>query len=198
MSFFSKIFKNLNPVKLVSDLVGGTLGNVLKIATTVVEGIASGRKFGDILKDVAKQVAVLAVKAAITYFTGGTAGLFINKIIDGAQGLLGKVAEKVLSSTVLSKTVTSFLANKITEFGKSLTTDWFKKQLTDLVLNATGLKSAEEQLDKSKLDPARLTSSIAALFQSHSEEAISEADRSQTLYSLDASYRPQVQDGFDA
>ncbi|HCF56377.1 MAG TPA: hypothetical protein DFS52_00060 [Myxococcales bacterium] len=198
MSLLGKIFNKINPVKLAGDLIGGTLGKVVKIATTVVEGIATGRKFGDILKDVGKQVAVLAIQAAVTYFTGGTAGLFINKLIDGAQGIIGKVAAKVAASTLLSKTVTNWAANKLTEFGRSLTTDLVRKQLTDLVVNTLGLKDAQQQLDANAVKSERLAEAIIKFFGEQAERSLSAEDRAQTLYSLDSSYRLQFRDGFEA
>ncbi|MGI5861068.1 MAG: hypothetical protein ACOX6T_03315 [Myxococcales bacterium] len=198
MSFLGKVFNKLNPVKLAGDLIGGTLGKVVKIATTVVEGIATGRKFGDILKDVAKQVAVLAIQAAVTYFTGGTAGLFINKLIDSAQGILGKVAAKVAASTLLSKTVTSWAANKITEFSQSLTTDFVRKQLTDLVVKTLGLKDAQQQLEANAVKSEQLAQAIIRFFTEQAERSLSAEDRAQTLYTLDSSYRLQFSDGFDA
>jgi hypothetical protein len=198
MSFFGKIFNKINPVKLAVDLVGGTIGKALRIATTVVEGIASGRKFGDILKDVGKQVAVLAVEAAITYFTGGTAGLFINKVIYQAQGILGKVAAKVAASTLLSKTVTQWAAKKITDFSASLTTDLVRKQLTDLVVDTLGLKDAQQQLERNAVKDQKLAEALVSFFAAQAEKSISEDDRSQTVYSLDPNARVQFTDGFDA
>lgn len=179
MGFLSKVFKTLNPLKLVGDVLGGWVGNVIKIASTVVTDLAQGKKFGEILKDVAKDVAVLAIKIAITAFTGGTAGLFINQIIDRASGLLGQVAGKILTST-LAKPVASWAAGKIEGFASSLSSDFVRSQLTRIVLDATGLKSSSDQLDRNAIDVAQLERRVSELFSKQAARYLS-----QTQYSLD-------------
>ncbi len=183
MSFLSKVFKTLNPLKLVGDVLGGWVGNVIKIASTVVTDIAQGKKFGDILKDVAKDVAVLAVKIAITAFTGGTAGLFINSIVDRAAGILGQVAGKVLAST-LAKPVANWAAGKITQLAGSLTSDLVRSQLTRIVLDVTGLKSASDQMDRASLDAEQLERRVAELFARQVTRSFSRNELDQTQYSL--------------
>jgi len=186
MGFLYKIFKTLNPLKLAGDVIGGWVGNVIKIASTVVTDIAQGKKFGDILKDVAKDVAVLSVKIAITAFTGGTAGLFINSIVDKAAGILGQVAGKVLAST-LAKPVASWVAGKITGYASSLTSDYVRNQLTRIVLDVTGLKSASEQLDRASLDSAQLERRVAELFARQVTRTFSKNELDQTQFSLNTS-----------
>ena len=139
MSVLSSIAKNFNPTQLVSGIVGGTVGKVAGLAANVVSGIARGKSFGEIMKTLLKDVASLAITAAVTYFTGGTAGLFINSLLDQAKGLLGKVAAQVASSA-LAKPVAHWVSSQITGFAETLTQDLVRKELTRLVLGATGLK----------------------------------------------------------
>lgn len=151
MGLFSSIVKNLNPVKLVSNLVGGTLGKVLSVATNIVTGIAQGKSFKEIMKQALKDIMVLAISAAITYFTGGTASVFINAVLDQAKGMLGQVAAKVATNAVLDKAVSGWLAGQINKFGEKLTTDLVRKQLTSVVLDVTGLKDDQQRLESHHL-----------------------------------------------
>lgn len=183
MGLLSKVFQSLNPLKLAGDLLGGWVGNVLKIASTVVSDLAQGKKFGDIIKDVAKDVAVLAVKIAITAFTGGTAGLFINQIIDRAGGILGQVAGKLLTST-LARPVANWAAQKVTGLASSLTTDFVRSGLTRIVLDATGLTSTSDALDRSRLDSALLERRVAELFAKQVTRTFTKHDLAQTQFSL--------------
>lgn len=151
MGFLSSLVKNLNPVKLVSNIVGGTLGKVLSVATNIVTGIAQGKSFKEIMKQALKDIMVLAISAAITYFTGGTASLFVNAVLDQVKGMIGQVAAKVATNAVLDKAVSGWLAGQITKFGEKLTTDLVRKQLTSVVLDVTGLKDDQQRLEGNHL-----------------------------------------------
>lgn len=183
MGFLSSIAKHLNPVKLVSSVIGGTLGKVVSIAANVVTGIAQGKSFGDIMKGVLRDVASLAISAAITYFTGGTASLFINGLLDQAKGILGDVAGKVAASA-LAKPVSSFLSSQITRFADSLTTDLVRRQLTNVVLDATGLKDEHARLEHTHLQALASGNTFATFLNAHFEASTSASVRSATLETL--------------
>ena len=155
MGFLGNVHKAFNPIKLLTDGLGGWVGNIARIATTVISGLASGRPINQILKDVLKDVVALAIKMAITAFTGGTAGLFINQLVDKMQGILGDVAGKVLASG-LSKPIAAAAANTIQGFAKSLSTDVVRKQISDVVLSATGLPNEDAYLDPKRINQEKL------------------------------------------
>lgn len=160
MSFLGGILKNLNPLKLVTDAIGGWAGNLARIAGAVVQGIASGKPLGDILKDVLKEAVALAVKMAVTAFTGGTAGLFINSIVDKLQGVLGGVAAKVLESG-LSKPVAEFFSKQIGNLATSVTSDAVRSQISNVVLSATGLPNENAYLDPKMIDTDKITQGLS-------------------------------------
>jgi hypothetical protein len=184
MSLFSSIVKNLNPVKLVSNLVGGTLGKVLAVATNIVTGIAQGKSFKEIMKQALKDVMVLAISAAITYFTGGTAGVFVNAVLDQAKGLLGQVAAKVATNTILDKAVSGWLSGQITKFGEKLTTDLVRKQLTSVVLDVTGLKDDAQQLEANHLALLQKSVQMNDFLGTVFEQVTSPSTQGATLASL--------------
>ena len=183
MSVLSSIAKNFNPTQLVSGIVGGTVGKVAGLAANVVSGIAQGKSFGEIMKTLLKDVASLAITAAVTYFTGGTAGLFINSLLDQAKGLLGKVAAQVASSA-LAKPVAHWVSSQITGFAETLTQDLVRKELTRLVLGATGLKDEHDQLEQSHLDALARSDVFATFLQSKFDETVPTHSRDATASSL--------------
>jgi hypothetical protein len=160
MGFLGNVLNTLNPIKLLTDSVGGWLGNITRIATTVIAGLATGRPISEILKDVVKDVVALAIKMAITTFTGGTAGLFINTLVDKMQGVLGQVAAKVLTSG-LSKPLAEMAAKSIEGFAGSLTSDAVRSQISSVVLSAAGLPNEQATLDPKSLDLGRLSSGLS-------------------------------------
>lgn len=184
MGLFSSIVKNLNPVKLVSNLVGGTLGKVLAVATNIVTGIAQGKPFKEIMKQALKDVMVLAISAAITYFTGGTASVFVNAVLDQAKGLLGQVAAKVATNTILDKAVSGWLGGQITKFGEKLTTDLVRKQLTSVVLDVTGLKDDAQQLESNHLALLQKSTQMSDFLGTLFEQVTPASTQSATLASL--------------
>ena len=196
MGLLSSIAKNLNPVKLVSNLVGGTLGKVLSVATNIVTGIAQGKSFGEIMKQALKDIAVLAISAAITYFTGGTASVFINAVLEQAKGLIGQVAAKVATNALLDKAVSGFLANQITKFGEQLTGDLARKMLTDVVLKATGLKDDQQQLEAMHLDMLKKSVDMQNVLGSIFEAVTPASTQAATLASISNSVGRPV-DAFD-
>ena len=196
MGLLSSIAKNLNPVKLVSNLVGGTLGKVLSVVTNIVTGIAQGKSFGEIMKQALKDIAVLAISAAITYFTGGTASVFINAVLDQAKGLLGQVAAKVATNAILDKAVSGWLAGQITKFGEKLTTDVVRTALTDLVLKTTGLKDDQQQLEASHLDMLRKSTEMSDFLGNMFEATMPAAAKAATIASLGGTLARPV-DAFD-
>jgi hypothetical protein len=183
MGLLSSIAKNFNPVKLVSSAIGGTLGKAVGIATNIVTGIAQGKSFGEIMKGVLKDVAALGISAAVTYFTGGTAGLFVNALLDKAKGIIGEVAGKVAASA-LARPVSSWLAGQLTGFGESLTTDLVRRQVTDVVLRATGLKDEHQRLEQAHLEALQSSSGFADFLQQHFESISTPAARATTQASF--------------
>lgn len=186
MGLFNSILKNLNPVKLISNVVGGTLGKVLSVATNIVTGIAQGKSFKEIMKQALKDIMVLAISAAITYFTGGTASVFINAVLDQAKGLLGQVAAKVATNAVLDKAVSGWLAGQITRFGETLTTDLVRKQLTSLVLDVTGLKDDQQRLESNHLALLQKSTQMQEFLGTVFEAVTPASAQSATLASLQA------------
>lgn len=196
MGLLSSLAKNLNPVKLVSNLVGGTLGKVLSVATNIVSGIAQGKSFGEIMKQALKDIAVLAISAAITYFTGGTASVFINAVLDQAKGMLGQVAAKIATEAVLGKAVSGFLANQITKFGEQLTGDLARKMLTDVVLKATGLKDDQQQLEANHLELLKKSQDMQSVLGAVFEAVTPASAQAATLASINNAVGRPV-DAFD-
>lgn len=196
MGLFSSIAKNLNPLKLVTSAVGGTLGKALAIATNVVKGIAEGKSFGEIMKGVLKDVAALAISAAITYFTGGTASIFVDAMLNQAKGILGQVAGKVASSA-LDKAVSGFLSGQINKFADTLTGDLLRKELTDLVLKSTGLKDEHERLEQQHLDVLRNSNILGTFLEKAFEANTTPSTRGATQASILATLGRPV-DAFDA
>ncbi|MGA9524161.1 MAG: hypothetical protein WBV82_22055 [Myxococcaceae bacterium] len=196
MSVLNSIAKNFNPAQLVSSIVGGTVGKVAGLAANVVSGIAQGKGFGEIMKTLLKDVASLAIVAAVTYFTGGTAGLFINSLLDQAKGLLGNVAAKVASSA-LAKPVANWVSSQITGFAETLTQDFVRQELTNLVLSATGLEDEHEQLEQSHLEALARGDVFATFLQSKFDKSVSAPTREATAASLLAAFGVPV-DKFEA
>ncbi len=188
---FGNFIKKLNPLNLATSFVGGNVGSVLRVATTVVQGFATGRKFGDIMKDAMKQVAIIAVKAAVVYATGGTAGLFINTLIDKLSGVLGTSAAKVAANTILSPRVTEWIVSKMNGFGDKLTMETVQKEITDIVLRAANLKSTEEQLPLD-MDQEAVKAELNYYLEQLINRHYTPTDLSQTNESLEGMYGDPV------
>ena len=68
----------------------------------------------------------------------------------------------------------------IKDFASSLSSDFVRSQLTRIVLDATGLKSSSDQLDRNAIDVAQLERRVSELFSKQAARYLS-----QTQYSLD-------------
>ncbi len=192
MNVLSSIIKNFNPADLLSSIIGGTVGRVAGMVTNIVSGIAQGKSFGDIMKGVLKDVASLAIVAAVTYFTGGTAGLFVNTLLDTTKKLLGDVAAKVATSA-LAKPIANWVSGQITGFAETLTTDLVRQELTRLVLSVTGLEDEHQQLEKSHLESLERGDLFATFLQKQFENKVPQSSRAVTGPSILAAV-----DAFDA
>lgn len=183
MGLLGKVFNTLNPVNLVSKVFGGTIGSLFEIGKALITGIAQGKKFGEILKDCLKPLAMLAIKAALMAFTGGTAAVFVDKLVGVMQGFVGKLIGQVAGSA-LSDGVKKWITDKLGSYAESLGSKAFKDTLTRAVVDAAGLKGPDDVLDKNRLSDSFI-GKIGQVFVDQVDHVLTPDEQNATIYSID-------------